>query len=49
MTININPLEEYVNIIVQNTNFLNRILTPKIGISVFAIFLTIIGVIALNS
>ncbi len=46
MTFNINPLEDYVNIIMQNTNFLHRILTPKIGISVLAIFITIIGVIA---
>jgi len=49
MNLNINPLEEYVNIIKQNTNFLYRLLTPRIGIPVFAIFITIIGVIAFNS
>jgi hypothetical protein len=48
MTVNMNPLEDYVNIIKQNTNFLNRLLTPKIGITVVAIFTTIIGVIVIK-
>jgi hypothetical protein len=45
---NINPVEEYVKIIKQNADFLNRLLTPKISIPFFAIFVTIIGVIALS-
>ena len=49
MNLDINPLEEYVNRIKQNTNFLNRILTPKISIPLFAVFFTIIGVIVINS
>jgi|GEM_PF-5915649 len=49
MYMNINPLDEYIKVIKQNTNFLNRILTPKISIPLFAIFLTIVGVIAYNS
>ena len=48
MYVNINPLEEYVKIIKQNTNFLNRLLTPKISIPLFTIFITIIGVIAFS-
>jgi len=48
MNLDINPLEEYVNIIKQNTQFLNRLLTPRISIPLFAIFLTIVGVIAIN-
>jgi len=49
MYTNIYPLEEYVKVIKQNTNFLNRLLTPKISVPLFTIFMTIIGVIAFNS
>lgn len=41
-----NPLEEYVKIIKQNADFLNRILTPRISLPIIAIFVTVIGFIA---
>jgi len=44
---NINPLEEYVNIIKRNTNFLNRLLSPKVSISLIAICLMVIGLIVI--
>lgn len=42
---NINPLEDYINTIKRNTNFLNRLLSPKISISLIAIFVMVIGLI----
>jgi hypothetical protein len=49
MNLDINPLEEYINSIKRNTNFLHRLLTPKISIPLLAIFITVISVIALNN
>ncbi len=44
---NINPLEEYVNTIKSNANFLNRLLSPRVSIPLIAIFVMIIGVIVI--
>jgi hypothetical protein len=43
---NINPLDEYVNKIRGNTNFLNRLLSPRVSIPLIAIIM-VIGVIAI--
>jgi len=44
---NINPLEEYVNIIKGNTNFLNHLLSPRVSIPLIAICIMVIGVVAI--
>jgi hypothetical protein len=48
MYVKISPLDEYVQTIKSNTDFLNRLLSPRIGISLFAIFVMVIGVIAIT-
>jgi hypothetical protein len=48
MNLDTNPLDDYVKSILQNANFLSRLLTPKISVPLIALLLMIIGVIVLK-
>lgn len=47
MYTNMNPLDEYVKSVKSNAAFIKRLISPQIGLPMLAIFLTIIGVLAL--
>ena len=44
---NFNPVEEYVQVIKQNANFLNRLLSPKIGLPLLAFGIMVVGLIVI--
>jgi hypothetical protein len=45
---NLNPLDELVNKIKGNTNFLNRLFSPRVSIPLIAISLMVLGVIIIS-
>jgi len=44
---NLNPLDEYVNNIKGNINFLRNLLSPKVSLPLFAVCLMVIGLISI--
>jgi len=48
MDINLNPLDEYVKTIKRNTNFLKRLISPRISIPLFMICLMVVSIIVLT-
>jgi hypothetical protein len=43
---NYSPIEEYVNTIKGNINFLSRLFSPKVSIPIIFVFIMVIGLIA---